>query len=151
MQPVETPHDREVGGRHRPRQVVHAAAADAQSFRLLRDRQIVLAHDHRLALSKPALPSATSKKSFSSVSSPILAWSDFTSTSGVLASARRRPEHPGSPFLKLRLPLRNLVGMNVEVLRQFSHRVLAPDGGQRHLRLECRCVVPAGSSAHRIS
>jgi transposase len=32
----------------------------------------MLAHDHRLALSKPALPSATSKKSFSSVSSPIL-------------------------------------------------------------------------------
>jgi hypothetical protein len=29
--------------------------------------------DHRFALSKPALPSAPSKKSFSSVSSPILA------------------------------------------------------------------------------
>ena len=33
------------------------------------------------------MPSATSKNSFSSVSSPILAWSDFTSTGGVLAPA----------------------------------------------------------------
>jgi hypothetical protein len=33
--------------------------------------------------------------------------------------------------------------MNVEGLRQFSNRVLAPDGGQRRLRLECRRLVPA--------
>jgi hypothetical protein len=65
--------------------------------------------------------------------------------------ACRRPEHPGSPFLKLRLPLRDLVGVNVEVLRQLSHRVLAPDGSQRHLRLECRCVVPARASDHCVS
>jgi putative ABC transport system permease protein len=36
--------------------------------------------DHRLALCRPALPSARSKKSFSSASSPILACSVFTST-----------------------------------------------------------------------
>jgi hypothetical protein len=42
----------------------------------------VLAIDHRFALSHPALVSALSKKSFSSVSSPILACSDFTSTAG---------------------------------------------------------------------
>ena len=35
MQPVETPHDREVGVRHRPRQVVDAAAADAQNLACL--------------------------------------------------------------------------------------------------------------------
>jgi hypothetical protein len=34
------------------------AAADAQEFRLPRDGQVVLAVDHRLALSKPALLSA---------------------------------------------------------------------------------------------
>jgi hypothetical protein len=34
----------------------------------------VLTVDHRFTLNKPALPSAPSKKSFSSVSSPILAW-----------------------------------------------------------------------------
>src|ERR1700731_1641336 len=39
--------------------------------------------NHRFALSHPALVSAPSKNSFSSVSSPILACSDFTSTAGV--------------------------------------------------------------------
>src|SRR5213080_1579641 len=82
MQPVETPHDRKVGFRHRTRQIVDAATADVQSFRLLGDSQVVRWLDHRFALSKPALPSAPSKKSFSSVSSPILACSDFTSTVG---------------------------------------------------------------------
>jgi hypothetical protein len=43
---------------------------NVQSFRLLADGQIVRGLDHRFALSKPALPSAPSKKSFSSVSSP---------------------------------------------------------------------------------
>src|SRR5665811_2424624 len=85
MQPVETPHDLEVGFRHRARQVVDAATADVQSFRLFCDCQVVLTVDHRLALSKPALPSAPSKKLFSSVSSPILACSDFTSTTGCAA------------------------------------------------------------------
>ena len=28
---------------------------------------------------------------------------------------------------------------------------IALDGGKRHLRLEGRCVVPAGSSAHGLS
>src|SRR6516162_8849909 len=78
MEPVEEAHDLQIVSRHRPWQIVHAATTDAQGLRLLRDGQLMLAHDHRLALSKPALPSATSKKSFSSVSSPILAWSDFT-------------------------------------------------------------------------
>src|SRR4030088_624683 len=82
VQPIQMPHDREVGGRHRARQIINAAAADLQNFRLLGDRQIVSTVDHRFALSNPALVSAPSKKSFSSVSSPILACSDFTSTAG---------------------------------------------------------------------
>src|SRR5258705_11381248 len=89
MQPIETPHDREIGVRHRARQVINAAAADLQNFRLPGDRQIVLAVDHRFALSNPALVSAPSKKSFSSVSSPILACSDFTSMAACSA-----PEPP---------------------------------------------------------
>src|SRR4030088_1573871 len=98
MQSVETPHELQVGRRNRPWQVVHTATADVQSFRLPGDRQRVLADDHRLALSKPALPSATSKKSFSSVSSPILAWSDFTSTGGGLAPAPTGdPDTPAAP------------------------------------------------------
>src|SRR6266853_625223 len=82
MQPVETPHDLEVGGRYRARQVIDAAPADPQNLSLLGDRQIVLTVDHRFALSNPALVSAPSKKSFSIVNSPILACSDFTSIAG---------------------------------------------------------------------
>ncbi len=82
MQPVEATHDREVGFRHRTWQVVDAATADVQNFCLLRDCQVVLTVDHRFALSNPALVSAPSKKSFSSVNSPIFACSDFTSMAG---------------------------------------------------------------------
>src|SRR5438105_9334392 len=86
MQPVEATHDIKVARRHRTRQVIDTATADAQNLRLLADRQIVFAVDHRLALSNPALLSAPSKKSFSRVSSPILACSDFTSTAGGAAA-----------------------------------------------------------------
>ena len=73
--------------------------------------------DHRFALGKPALPSAPAKKSFSSVSSPILAWSTVRSTAGPDCSPRALgAEHPGCPVEKLRLPLGDLVGMNVELL-----------------------------------
>jgi hypothetical protein len=91
MQPVETPHHLQVARRHRTWQIVDAAAADVQSLRLLGDRQIVLTVDHRFALSSPALLSAPSK-SFSSVSSPILACSDFTSTAGVLGAVLPDPK-----------------------------------------------------------
>src|ERR1700680_2138073 len=86
MQTINTAHDCEVGFRHRARQVVHAAAADTQHLGLPGNRQFVLTVDHRFALSNPALVSAPSKKSFSSVSSPILACSDFTSTTGSAAT-----------------------------------------------------------------
>src|SRR5258705_9901860 len=92
MQPVETSHRLQVGRRHRTWQVVDTATADAQNLRLLRDRQIVLTVDHRFALSSPALLSAPSKKSFSSVSSPILACNDFTSTAGVLGAVFPDPK-----------------------------------------------------------
>ena len=70
MQPVETPHDREIGVRHRARQVVDTATADAQNLRLLGDRQIVLTVDHRFALSNPALVSAPSKKLSTALRAP---------------------------------------------------------------------------------
>src|SRR6266576_1317414 len=82
MQPVETTHHLQVACRYRTRQIIDTAAADAQDLRLFANRKSVFAVDHRLALSKPALLSAPSKKSFSRVSSPILACSDFTSTAG---------------------------------------------------------------------
>jgi hypothetical protein len=60
-------HERQAVGRYRTWQIIDAAAADAHSLRLLADRQIVVTVDHRFALSNPALVSAPSKKSFSSV------------------------------------------------------------------------------------
>src|SRR4051812_23083988 len=65
--------------------------------------------------------------------------------------SRLRPEHPGRPLQELSLPGRDLVGMNVKLLRQFGQRLLAPYGSQGHLRFESRRVVPAWSSAHRYS
>src|ERR1700716_3984488 len=132
------PHDREVGGRHRTRQIINAAAADLQNFRLLGDRQIMSTVDHRFALSNPALVSAPSKKSFSSVSSPILACSDFTSTAGTAGGPPPRSENLRSIALKLRFPRRNLIGVNVEMLGQLGYRPVALDGCQRHHRLEGR-------------
>src|SRR5258708_9674173 len=97
VQPIQMPHDREVGRRHRARQIINAAAADLQNVRLLGDRQIVLAVDHRFALSNPALVSAPSKKSFSSVSSPILACTDFTSPAGVTGAGLPVPNTLEAP------------------------------------------------------
>src|SRR5258706_3475835 len=72
---------------------------------------------------------------------------------GALRPTRRArsPENITSPTLELRLPRRNLIGVNIEMLRQLSQRSVAVDGGERHLGLEYRCVVPALSSAHRFS
>src|SRR5215212_8657625 len=96
VQLVHPAHDREVGRGHGSRPVVDAAPADVQGLRLAGDGQPVRPVDHRLALGRPALLSAPSKKSFVSVSSPILAWSVLTSTGGVPASARG-PKTPAAP------------------------------------------------------
>ena len=82
MQLVHPAHQREISGRGRPWPVINAAPADVQHPGLSRDWQIMRAVDHRFALGKPALPSAPAKKSFSSVSSPILACSTVRSTAG---------------------------------------------------------------------
>ena len=92
VQPIQMPHDLEVGGRHWTRQIINAAAADLQNFCLLGDRQIMFTVDHRFALSNPALVSAPSKKSFSSVNSPILACSDFTSIAGAAGALLPDPK-----------------------------------------------------------
>ena len=70
MQSVQTPHDRKIGSRHRPRQVINAATADVQNLRLLGNRQIVFTVDHRFALSNPALVSAPSKKLCTALRAP---------------------------------------------------------------------------------
>src|SRR5215831_2202072 len=83
MQLVHAPHQCKIGGRHRTRLVVKTATTDVQHGRLPRQWEIMITVNHRLALSNPALSSALSKKSFSSVSSPIFACSALMSTSGV--------------------------------------------------------------------
>jgi hypothetical protein len=55
------------------------------------------------------------------------------------------------PALQLRLPCRDLIGVDVELFAQLTQRSIALDGDQRHLSLESRRVVPACSSAHRLS
>src|SRR3954454_15976264 len=98
MQLVHPAHQREISARGRPWQVINAAPADVQHPGLSRDWQIMRAVDHRFALGKPALPSAPAKKSFSSVSSPILAWSPVPSTAGPLPSVRLSdPNTPAAP------------------------------------------------------
>src|SRR4029077_12278099 len=97
VQPIETLHDGEIGFRHRTWEVIDAAPTDPQSLSLLGERQIVLTVDHRFALSNPALVSAPSKKSFSSVSSPILACSDFTSIAGVTGAGLPVPNTLEAP------------------------------------------------------
>src|SRR5690349_7162559 len=92
VQLVNPPHDRKLGRRHRARLVIHAAAAQPQQLRLPHQRQRVPAVDHRFALSSPALPSAPDKKSFSSVSSPIMACNVSTSPAGAVAT----PEAPNT-------------------------------------------------------
>ncbi|GEO43150.1 hypothetical protein SAE02_72980 [Skermanella aerolata] len=54
MQFVHPAHQREVGGRGWPWQVIDAAPADVEYPGLSGDRQIMRAVDHRFALSKPA-------------------------------------------------------------------------------------------------
>src|SRR4051794_4230234 len=61
----------------------------------------------------------------------------------LIVAATLRAKQPGCPVEQLRLPLGDLVGMNVELLCQLGQRLLALDGGQSHLRLESRGVVPA--------
>src|SRR4051794_13981844 len=98
MQLVEPPHQGKIGRRNRPGQIIDAAPCQPQSLGLTGDRQSVLAVDHFLALTRPALVSAPSKKSFSSVSSPILAWSVFTSTAGEAgATVPLPPNTPVAP------------------------------------------------------
>jgi hypothetical protein len=152
VQFVQLAHEGEIGGGYGALQVIDGAAADAERRRLLGDRQPVLAVNHRFALSRPALVSAPSKKSFSSVSSPIFACSDFTSTACVAAGMPPPvPKTPGRAIEKLTFPLSDLIGVHIELLRQLGERLLPLYGGQSHLRLEGRCMVPARSLAHGLS
>ena len=148
MQLVDPPHDGKIGRRHRPWHIINTAAADPQCLRLLRNRQRVDTVDHRFVLgNSPALPSAPDKKSFTNVNAPILACNVFTS----ITSPAGRLENTGAAFQQLRSPGRDLVRVNVKLLRQLRERLLTLHGSQSHHRLECRTVVPARSFRRLIS
>src|SRR5271166_2901015 len=98
MQRVDPSHDRKLGRRHRARLIIEVAAAEPQQLRLPRQRQLMVPVDHRFALSRPALLSAPAKKSFSSVSSPILACNTRKSTPGAASvAATPGPNNPAAP------------------------------------------------------
>src|SRR5271167_668491 len=96
MQRVDPAHDRQFGCRNGSSLIVEIAPAEPEQVRLPGQRQFVFAVDHRFALSRPALLSAPDKKSFSSVSSPILACKTFRSTGGAV-SAAWPPNTPAAP------------------------------------------------------
>jgi hypothetical protein len=96
-QPVDLAHEFEIGCGCRARQVIHRAARDACGFGLFRDSQRMTTVNHRLAPSNPALVSAPSKKSFSSVNSPILACKLFKATLEAAASFFSLPNDPAAP------------------------------------------------------
>lgn len=59
---------------------------------------------------------------------------------------RFRPaKHVRGPCEQLLLPFGDLGGMDVELLGQFRHSLLTFDGGQRHLGLKGRSVIPSRS------
>src|SRR5208282_1006456 len=97
MQFVELAHQPQLGLRQRMPAIVNTAAADPESLGLLDDSQLVLRVDHRFAFSRPALLSALSKKSFSRVSSPILACRALRSTAAAAGSVLASPKTPEAP------------------------------------------------------
>jgi len=72
VQLINPIHQRKIGRQYRSWQVIYALSRQLQGTTLLSYRQFVIAVDHLFALSRPALVSAFSKKSFSRVSSPNL-------------------------------------------------------------------------------
>src|ERR1019366_8867308 len=106
MQFVDATHQREVLGRHRPRLVVDAAAADVQSLGLTDDGKVGVAADHLKAiaeqssgftLSMPALMTAPSKKSFSSPNSPTSPVCASKPPVGTSDLAPPKPKSPPAP------------------------------------------------------
>lgn len=95
---------------------------------------------------EPQVGAAVSYESFSSVNSPLLAFSDFTSTAGATARGAPRAEHVRSPALKLSFPGRHRMGWTSKCSANWAIVRSPFDGRKRHLRLESRAVAPARSS-----
>jgi len=149
MQLVVPPHHRQIGGCHRPRLIIEAAAAQLQQRCLPGQRKFVAAVDHRFALNRPALLSAPDKKSFFSLSFSILACSAFKPTAGALSAPHASPpDTPAAPSRNWAFQVAIWFGCTSNRCAN-SASVLSPlIAGQCHLRLEGRRVVPSCSSRH---
>jgi hypothetical protein len=64
---------------------------------------------------------------------------------------RNTAKNTGSAFQQLPAPRRDLVRMDIKLLRQLGQRLVPFDGGQSHLRLEGRCVIPSRTLRHLLS
>jgi hypothetical protein len=83
VQLVDTVHQFQVIIADRARLIIKTAQADPEQISLAREAQLVISIGHFFAFpNRPALASASRKKSFSSVSWPIFACNDLTSISG---------------------------------------------------------------------
>ena len=138
MQLIDAAHEREIGLQALPAAGNTPMRETAPAARLARNGKGVLRIDHRFALASSIRPSATAKKSFSIASCPIFACRSFRlgpSAAALLGGGR---EYVAGALEELRLPLRDLLGVDIEALRKLRERLVALDGGQRHLRFECR-------------
>src|SRR5271170_461416 len=67
------------------------------------------------------------------------------------SALRLAPEDPRRSLQQLALPLCDLVGVHIELLGQLRQSLFTLQRRKGHLRLERRCVVPTGTSAHLLS
>jgi hypothetical protein len=94
------------------------------------DRQIMRAVDHRFALSKPALAWRSGQKIVLQRQLSDLGMQHRQiHRRSLTVAATLRAKQPGCPVEKLCLPLRDLIGINVELLNQLGRRLLPLDGG----------------------
>jgi hypothetical protein len=104
------------------------------------------------AISKPALAWRTSQKIvFQRQRSDLGMEHRQVYRRPLTVTAALRSKYPSRTVGKLRLPLGDLIGVNVELLSQLGQRFLTLYSSQSHLRFESRCMVPAWPSCHCFS
>ena len=107
----------------------------------------MFAVDHRLAPTRPALPSVPSKKVILQPKLPDLGVQRLQ-VHASLGRRRRTAEHLGGSTQQLAAPLADLMRVNIVLVRDLGNRLAVAYIVERHLGLEGRRVVAAQSSAH---
>ncbi len=101
--------------------------------------------NHQLAASAP------DEKSFTDINLPILACNVFTLIAGSAGSAWAFDPKTAAALSRNCRRGRDLVCVNVNLLRQLGQRLLALLGSEHYRRLESRTVIPARSLGHQLS